>query len=235
MTAIRVLSFDLDDTLWDNKPVIRQAELTMMKWLEENAPKLAEKFTLEELKHHKFQLLKSRPNLKAKISDLRRESIRLALIESGYPHLQAHNLAEEAFTSFLCARHHVTYFEGVESTLKKLSESYQLIAISNGNIDLRRLPISQYFAHAFNAENLGVKKPDPDIYHMSLQHAGVALDETVHIGDCPTNDIYAAQQAGIRTIWFNPDNQPWQEEQKPDAIIQRIGELPDTLPRLTSH
>ena len=229
MTAIQTLSFDLDDTLWNNKPVILQAEAAMMVWLEKNAPLLAEQFTLEALKDYKQQLLDKRPELAAKISDLRRESIRLALIESGYSHHPAHNLAAEAFTCFLKARHHVTYFEGVENTLGKLSEHYQLIAITNGNADLRRLSLNRYFTHAFNAENMGVKKPNPDIYKIALKQAKAPLEKTVHIGDCPVNDIRAAHRAGLKTIWFNPANQPWEDRQAPDGIIQSINDLPEIL------
>ncbi|MGY0216956.1 HAD family hydrolase [Endozoicomonadaceae bacterium StTr2] len=232
MTTIRALSFDLDDTLWDNKPVIQNAEDSMMLWLQSNAPKLTARFDLEKLTAHKFQLLQSRPNLASQISELRRESLRLALEESGYSQEEAVTLAEGAFNSFLNKRHAVTYFEGVEETLDQLAEKYQLIAITNGNIDLRQLSISCLFSHAFNAEDLGVKKPDPDIYKLALQHAGVDIKETVHIGDCPVNDVTAAQKIGLRTIWYNPENQPWLGNRQPDATICRISELLSALHQL---
>ena len=229
MTTIRALSFDLDDTLWDNKPVIQHAENCMMEWLEQHAPKLTRQYDLQGLTSHKLQLLQQCPELKTQISELRRQSLRLAMIECGYSAVDSQNLAEGAFTAFIDARHQVTFFEGVEETLSNLSKSYTLIAITNGNIALQRLAISDYFSHAYNAEDLGITKPNPDIYKVALQDAAIDIAETLHIGDCPKNDITAAQQAGLRVIWFNPENKPWTGTVAPDATITKITELSSIL------
>ncbi|EGH32151.1 HAD family hydrolase, partial [Pseudomonas syringae pv. japonica str. M301072] len=37
---IKLVTFDLDDTLWDTAPAIAGAEVTLRDWLGENAPKL---------------------------------------------------------------------------------------------------------------------------------------------------------------------------------------------------
>ena len=34
---IKVITFDLDDTLWDNRPVITKAETDTRRWLENKA------------------------------------------------------------------------------------------------------------------------------------------------------------------------------------------------------
>ena len=38
--TIELITFDLDDTLWDTAPVIASAETVLQTWLAENAPKL---------------------------------------------------------------------------------------------------------------------------------------------------------------------------------------------------
>ena len=38
--TIELITFDLDDTLWDTAPVIVSAEAVLRDWLTDNAPKL---------------------------------------------------------------------------------------------------------------------------------------------------------------------------------------------------
>ena len=38
---IKMITFDLDDTLWDNVPTITRAEIDTRKWIEEELAKLA--------------------------------------------------------------------------------------------------------------------------------------------------------------------------------------------------
>ncbi|MDY0248951.1 MAG: HAD family hydrolase, partial [Pseudomonas sp.] len=47
--------------------------------------------------------------------------------------------------------------------------------------------------------------------------------------DHPQDDIVGAQQVGMRTIWFNPEQKIWTGEREPDAQISRISQLPDLL------
>lgn len=39
--SIKLITFDLDDTLWDTAPVIASAEVVLRDWLEANAPSWA--------------------------------------------------------------------------------------------------------------------------------------------------------------------------------------------------
>ncbi len=38
--TIELITFDLDDTLWDTAPVIASAEAILRQWLTDNAPNL---------------------------------------------------------------------------------------------------------------------------------------------------------------------------------------------------
>ena len=37
---IKMITFDLDDTLWDNKPTITNAEIETRKWIEDRVGKI---------------------------------------------------------------------------------------------------------------------------------------------------------------------------------------------------
>ena len=49
MLQIRALTFDLDDTLWDNRPVMLAAEQALYDWWSDNYPRIGRPYTLEEL------------------------------------------------------------------------------------------------------------------------------------------------------------------------------------------
>ncbi len=51
---------------------------------------------------------------------------------------------------------------------------------------------------------VGVAKPDPRIFEVALDRAGVTSAETVHVGDTLANDVAGARAAGITPIHFDP-------------------------------
>ncbi len=167
--------------------------------------------------------------MRHRISELRRRILCHALEEAGYPRGEARELAEQAFQVFLEARHAVQLFPEVHPTLELLANHYRLGVLTNGNADVRRLGLADYFDFTLCAEELGVGKPDPRPFCEALKRAGVAAEHAVHIGDHPSDDIGGAQRAGMRAIWFNPTGGPWQDDGHPDAIIGNLAELPALL------
>lgn len=227
--SIRLITFDLDDTLWDVRPVLHSAELVLREWLTGNAPDLND-FSVEALGAIRRTLLDAQPELRHRISELRRRILCHALEEAGYPQGEARELAEQAFQVFLEARHAVQLFPEVHPTLELLANHYTLGVITNGNADVRRLGLADYFHFALCAEELGIGKPDPRPFQEALRRAGVAAEHAVHIGDHPSDDIGGAQRAGMRAIWFNPGRAPWQQTgAQPDAVIGNLAELPTLL------
>ena len=227
--SIRLITFDLDDTLWDVQPVLHSAELTLREWLARHTPDLKD-FSVEALGAIRRNLLEAQPELRHRISELRRRILCHALGEAGYPPNEARELAEAAFQVFLEARHAVQLFPEVHPTLELLANHYTLGVLTNGNADVRRLGLADYFEFTLCAEELGIGKPDPRPFNEALQRAGVAAEHAVHIGDHPSDDIGGAQRAGMRAIWFNPTGGPWQQDSgQPDAVIGNLAELPALL------
>ena len=46
----------------------------------------------------------------------------------------------------------------------------------------------------------GVRKPDPGIFHLACEKAGVRPEEALHVGDLAEEDVVGAQRAGVRAI-----------------------------------
>lgn len=228
--SIRLVTFDLDDTLWDNRPVILGAETAMRDWISAHAPRLASQ-PVDYLGQTRGRLLEAEPSLKYRLSELRRRTLRHALEGVGHAPEEAQQLAEGAFQAMLEARHAITFFADTITTLEQLANHYHLGVITNGNADVRRLGLADYFSFILCAEELGVGKPDPKPFQEALSRSGMSAEQAVHIGDHPGDDIAGAQAAGWRAVWFNPQGNTWAGDDEADAQIRSLSELPALLQR----
>ncbi|MEE1921580.1 HAD family hydrolase [Pseudomonas sp. 148P] len=228
--SIQLITFDLDDTLWDTAPVIVSAEAVLRDWLAANAPSLGA-VPVEHLYAIRERVVQAEPTLKHRISALRRRVLFHALEDVGYSEAHARELANEGFEVFLHARHQIEIFPEVQPVLELLRHHYTLGVVTNGNADVRRLGLADYFKFALCAEDLGIGKPDPAPFLEALRQGEVDAGAAVHIGDHPGDDIAGAQRAGLRAVWFNPQGKAWEAEGRPDAEIQRLSQLPDVLAR----
>ena len=226
--SIRLITFDLDDTFWETTPAIQSAETALRDWLAMHAPRLGE-FPVEALGAIRRLLVEQEPALRHRISELRRRILLHALGDAGYPLDEARVLAEQAFQVYLEARHGVQIFPEVQPTLEFLANHYTLGVITNGNADVRRLGLADYFRFTLCAEELGVGKPDPHPFQQALRLGEARAEQAVHVGDHALDDIAGAQQAGLRAIWFNPGRIAWQQDYRPDGEIHSLAELPKLL------
>ena len=134
---IKVIGFDLDDTLWATKPTILRAEKKLNEWLKVTVPQLS--YTAESMRELRHALTDREPELKTKITELRRRIIEHALELSHVSPSQATELSHQAIELFLVARNQVKFFEGSLSILEHLSTRYILGALTNGNADIKRI------------------------------------------------------------------------------------------------
>ena len=116
--------------------------------------------------------------------------------------------------------------------LINLGGKYKLAIISNitSNISrlvLKKYDIRQYFEYVVLSRDLGIRKPDPEIFNFTLQNIGVKNYETIHIGDSLEQDIQGAKNVGIKTAWIKGDD-GFQNIQ-PDFLISKVTELPSLL------
>jgi HAD superfamily hydrolase (TIGR01509 family) len=81
------------------------------------------------------------------------------------------------------------------------------------------------FAHLTFSDEVGVRKPAPEIFHLTLQRLGVPAAHAVHVGDDPVLDVEGARAAGMRVIQvlYRGDT-----GRSPGAhcVIRHLGELP---------
>lgn len=231
MTArIKVIAFDLDDTLWDSRPVLIAAEKSLSSWLESNVPGLA--YTVEEMRDFRNDILRRDPQLIHYITELRRRVIETALLKSGIAGESADSLSRAAMDVFLAARNRIELSRDTLETISALAGQYTLGSLTNGNADIGLLGLSDYFSFAFSAEDVGAAKPDPALFRAAMRHTGAAPHEMVYVGDDPILDIDPANDIGLHTIQIENPRRMEPGKTRPDQAISDITELPAAIDRL---
>ena len=222
MNAPLVMSFDLDDTLWPVEPVMLAAEAEMHAWIQERHPEIMQGHDRESLRRLRGVLAQRFPQLAHDMTFLRHRMLTELFTAAGKD--DAH--ADEAFEVFYAARNRVTLYAEVEAALKRLSARYRLFALSNGNADLRRCGISQWFNGHVTAISAGAPKPDIRIFSRLIDEAGVKPHQILHIGDDPQLDVVGAMQAGLQAAWLNRNSKPWPANlPQPPRIISSLTEI----------
>jgi putative hydrolase of the HAD superfamily len=226
MQQVQAIIFDLDDTLWEVGPVIVRAEHAMLAFLEERYPRVLETHTLESMRDVRARMAREFADRRHDFTWLRMESLRHHARESGYPDA----MAEEAFAVFYRARNEVVLYEDVLPALERLHVRFRLFAVSNGNADLATIGLARFFERTLAAREAGVLKPDPRIFGLLLERAGLAGDRTVHVGDDALADVEGARRAGITPVWLNRRGAAWPDAWPPPPhTVRSLVELVDLL------
>jgi putative hydrolase of the HAD superfamily len=81
------------------------------------------------------------------------------------------------------------------------------------------------------SDEVGIRKPDPEIFSLTLRKIDVSPEEAVHVGDDWILDVQGARDAGMRVIHVTT-NRDLVVPFHPDATIPGLRELPDAIDRL---
>jgi HAD superfamily hydrolase (TIGR01509 family) len=228
--TIKLITFDLDNTLWHTDPIIIRAEEIQWQLILKLCPIASTLFTPTSLQQLKLRVMKKKPQLRHKLSLFRVEFLFQLFIECGVNETQARLFSEQVFAEFLHARNQIEFFPGALVLLQALQQNYQVIALSNGNSNLATIGIDHLFHAHYHAENVARPKPYDDMFLAALKFSGVEASESFHIGDHPEQDVEAAQRLGFKTAWANILEQEWPQHLNPaDHEIGRLDQLIPTL------
>jgi putative hydrolase of the HAD superfamily len=226
---IRVITFDLDNTLWDVEPALLRAEHAQQDWLRRHRPGAVESYDHEGLWEFKKSVWQRHPQLRHHVSQLRVQTLYELQLQAGYAELEARSGAEQAFKVFLEQRQRVQLYEEALAVLEILSAGFILGALTNGNADVYKTDAGDYFDFAFLAEEVGASKPHPDMFHAALQRTGVAAHNVVHVGDDPEHDIAGAREVGMYTVWMNSRKIAWPRGPRANREINSLRQLPQAI------
>lgn len=121
-------------------------------------------------------------------------------------------------------------FPDTEDTLKFLTrQRYRLGIIANQNPGtsqrLQSWGLLQYFDVVAASSEIGVAKPEPEIFLRALEMAGCKAEEAAMVGDRLDNDILPAKKLGMKTVWIRKGLARYQENTGADHVIDSLAEL----------
>ena len=226
MADIRVITLDLDNTLWDVDSVIIRAEAQMKDWLQEHAAEVLTLYTPEQLGPLRERVLEEYSDKRHDLTFMRVQMLTELGMLAGHDAEQARNIAQQAFDVFFIGRNQVQFFEGALDMLADVSSHLPVYALTNGNADIQRAGIGHLLQGAFSSADVGVSKPHQDMFHTPLKKLGYQPEQAIHIGDNLVDDIHGAKQSGLYSIWVNLKNAVLAEtDPLPDREVQHLDQV----------
>ena len=225
--AIRVISFDGDDTLWDFQRSMRRALADVVTRLRQAHPNHAQSLTVDELVRIRDAVAASPEHAGLSLEEVRLRAFGVTLGSIGVPDA---NLSKALFDFYMQRRfRHLELYADVLPTIEALSDHYILGLVSNGNTHPGKCGLSGRFTFVMLGPEHGVLKPDPRIFEVAMRQAGCAPGEMLHVGDSLHSDVGGARAAGVPSVWLNRNGAPNDTGGYPDAEIASLVELPALL------
>jgi len=213
--VIKVISFDLDDTLCDTKYANNkglEALADTVKALYSNVDAKSFAFRYNEGIHRRFSQKESDYFLPIKCE----KSFRLSLIDFHLKNLDANNTSvndiELIQSAFDAARiKHFNFYPNVKELLVRLKQQYKIIIITNGpvfsqHIKIETVNLNHYVDFIIVGGEEPHQKPHQSIFKKAMTVMNCNEDECIHIGDSYECDIVGANDAGIKSVWITSSN-----------------------------
>ena len=210
---LRLLTCDLDDTLWPTAEVVAAANAALYEALEARG---ADASLLGET----MKRLRRAAGVQMSYTEARTSAI--AELLGGEPG------AEELFQLWLDARQQASedlLFPDAATSLAEVRRRHpdaRIGAVTNGRGDPRQISsLAPYFDFCVSGEDADVhpqRKPAPRIYEAALERAHCGPDGWVHLGDDVLNDCSAAKSCGARTVWLDAAAPSWAGERLLDDV-----------------
>lgn len=128
----------------------------------------------------------------------------------------------------------------IRDTLTELRKRGKHLAVLSNDRDFAArsmfawLGIEDLFEHFLTSEEIGVEKPDPEVFKIASQRFGKPIQDIIYVGDDPERDVVCAHNAGAKAILYVPPGKfrsstSWRDysriQQEPDATIENFRDL----------
>lgn len=201
VSPFKVISFDLDDTLYDNTEVIYRAEVEFSRFLQK-------KYSLPDYADYSFwaqcksRVLTTDRDFDDDVTLLRAYGIMAGMYNLG--HEIELEEALELVDTFVKIRSDIKISDEVMSLLKDLKQHYELVAMSNGNVSLEHLGLDGIFSMNVRPCYKKLKrKPHADMFNHLSESLNVPLREIMHVGDEPYSDVKGAVLANCQCAFLD--------------------------------
>ncbi len=201
--TLRAMTFDLDDTLYDNGEVILTTVKKTHQALQEFHPCLRD-ISLKEYETAREEIRHQQPDAVHDVTAWREKAVFRVMQKAGLPDGACRQGADHVMSVFSAWRSQVVMPQSTHDTLAWLAERIPLAAITNGNADPHLMGIAGYFRFILRAGPHGRAKPAEDMYRLAQQKLGIAAGDILHVGDDLITDVAGSLQSGFQSCWINP-------------------------------
>ncbi|MFD3257199.1 HAD family hydrolase [Paenibacillus lentus] len=130
--------------------------------------------------------------------------------------------------------------DGVKDTLRELrGHGYRIGLISNWDETARTVladnDLDVELDDIIISSEVGLEKPDPGIFRLALERAGVSPHQSLYIGDNYYDDVIGSRKVGMHCLLINPYGTYGVEELTYRPIINGIQEVAAYLGHTLSH
>jgi HAD superfamily hydrolase (TIGR01549 family) len=201
----RAVLFDLDDTLFDHHRSARAA-------LAGVHAAFASRVGFDEFERHHIRFLEEMHIEvlagRVHLDEARRERFRrvFGALGLGIDEPTTDAVASSYRDGYMAARRAM---DGAAALLAALKPHARLAIVTNNLLEeqrdkLEHCGLSPFIDTLVASQDVGVSKPDPEIFRIALARVGASRSEAVMVGDSWQSDVAGAHAAGIRAVWFNP-------------------------------
>ncbi len=224
------LFFDLDGTLWD---IHRNAELTLKSmWVQFNLNPESWSDFYEAYLHHNHRVWAMYRQGTMTKEELRTARFSRSMDDVGVEYsADMLELFSQAFVDQCPRQPHL--IPGALDLLNYLKgKGYTMHIITNGFKEIQGIKmdgsgLSPFFVHNINSEDVGVRKPDPKIFHYAFKLANTSAGESLMIGDDWDADILGARNVGMDQVFLKLNQQ--RHNVHPTFTIENLVELKNIL------
>jgi len=216
---IRVVSFDLDDTLYEHRQYVTAgfeaaAEVVQERTGEDVYDDLVTAYFEDGEYERTFDIV-----------------------------LESRGLSTELVPDLVTKYHDVignlSPYPGVSSTLNQLGGQYEIALVTdgkNGKNKLERLGLSDHFHFVYETDPRDFSKHAPKPFRRLFDHFGVEPNQTVYVGNDPRIDFRQPNRLGMYTVRVEKgllaSMEPPDEECRPDVAVTDIDALPTVVHEL---
>ena len=126
------------------------------------------------------------------------------------------------------------FLPGAEEAVDLLSRKYRLFLVSNGTASVQKgrmtsANLYRFFEQVFVSQEIGYNKPAKAYFDACFARIpNFDPKKAIIVGDSLTSDILGGKNAGIATVWVNPNHLP-AGEIVADYEIEALCQLPKLL------
>jgi 2-haloalkanoic acid dehalogenase type II len=246
---IEAVLFDLGGTLihfegaWPD--LMETANRGLLKNLKEQGIELEAEAFLNKFRHRLAEYYVQRES--EFIEYTTAQILHNLLIEMGHPEITLQMLKPALKRLYAVSQAQWKTESDTMSTLNVLKKSgIRMGIVSNASDDddvqtlIDNAGIRSYFDFVLSSAACGIRKPNPRIFQIALDHWKIPNQQAAMVGDTLGADVLGANNVGIYSIWITrradtPGNRDHADTIQPDAVIGTLAELPNLIGRVNEE